>query len=122
MTPQVIQNDLKRGACPSDELCLLVCDEAHRATGAYSYAEVVKELSGRNESFRVLALTATPGADLKAVQEVVSNLNIARIEIRTVCLNSFLTKYRKNRLISNNTLLNERCRRLLSSPLKTLSR
>jgi ERCC4-related helicase len=84
MTPQAIQNDLRRGACPSEDICLLVCDEAHRATGAYAYAEVVKELAGRCESFRVLALTATPGSDIKAVQEVVTNLCIAKIEIRTV--------------------------------------
>ena len=79
MTPQVIQNDLKSGICPAEQLCLLICDEAHRASGAYSYGEVIK-----NATFRVLALTATPGSDLKAVQEVVTNLNIARIEIRTV--------------------------------------
>lgn len=64
MTPQVIQNDLRRGACPSKSLCLLVVDEAHRATGNYAYCEVVKELQARSESFRVLALTATPGLTL----------------------------------------------------------
>lgn len=35
------------------------------------------------ETFRVLALTATPGANLKDVQEVVTNLNISKIELRT---------------------------------------
>jgi ERCC4-related helicase len=84
MTPQCVQNDLKSGSCPSDAISLLVFDEAHRATGAYAYTEVVKEMAGRSESFRVLALTATPGADIKAVQEVVTNLCIAKIEIRTV--------------------------------------
>ena len=33
--------------------------------------------------FRVLALSATPGSDLRAVQRVLYNLNIARIEIRS---------------------------------------
>ncbi|KAJ3221052.1 hypothetical protein HK099_003808, partial [Clydaea vesicula] len=71
------------GSCPSDAISLLVIDEAHRATGNYAYCEVIRELSARNESFRVLALTATPGADAKTVQEIVTNLRISQIEIRT---------------------------------------
>ena len=39
--------------------------------------------NANNSTFRVLALTATPGADTKTVQKVVENLLINKIEIRT---------------------------------------
>lgn len=83
MTPQTIINDLKTGICDPKRVVLLVVDEAHRATGAYAYVEVVKFLQRFNTSFRVLALTATPGADIEKVQEVIDGLSISRIEIRT---------------------------------------
>ncbi|KAL8693829.1 MAG: hypothetical protein Q9218_001429 [Villophora microphyllina] len=83
MTPQTIINDLKTGICDPKKLVLLVVDEAHRATGGYAYVEVVQFLRRFNESFRVLALTATPGASIESVQEVIDGLGISRIEIRT---------------------------------------
>lgn len=83
MTPQTIVNDLKTGICDPKRIVLLVVDEAHRATGGYAYVEVVKFLNRFNSSFRVLALTATPGASIEAVQEVIDGLGISRIEIRT---------------------------------------
>ena len=83
MTPQTIQNDLKTGICDPKRLVLLVVDEAHRATGGYAYVEVVNFLKRFNPSFRVLALTATPGSSVESVQEVIDGLSIARIEIRT---------------------------------------
>ncbi|KAF1989602.1 P-loop containing nucleoside triphosphate hydrolase protein [Aulographum hederae CBS 113979] len=82
-TPQTLLNDLKRGICDPKRMVLLVVDEAHRATGAYAYVEVVKLIRRFNESFRVLALTATPGADVESVQKVIDGLEISRIEIRT---------------------------------------
>ena len=83
MTPQTITNDLKTGICDPKRLVLLVVDEAHRATGNYAYVEVVKFLRRFNPSFRVLALTATPGASIESVQEVIDGLGISRVEIRT---------------------------------------
>lgn len=83
MTPQTIVNDLKTGICDPKKIVLLVVDEAHRATGGYAYVGVVKFLNRFNSSFRVLALTATPGASIEAVQEVIDGLGISRIEIRT---------------------------------------
>ncbi|KAJ8326916.1 3'-5' DNA helicase [Batrachochytrium dendrobatidis] len=83
LTPQVMQNDLRSAACSADKVVLLVVDEAHRATGNYAYCEVIRELSKASSPFRVLALSATPGSDMKAVQHVVNNLLIQHIEIRT---------------------------------------
>ncbi|KAL8714770.1 MAG: hypothetical protein Q9220_001283 [cf. Caloplaca sp. 1 TL-2023] len=83
MTPQTIINDLKTGICDPKRLVLLIVDEAHRATGGYAYVEVVQFLRRFNTSFRVLALTATPGSSIESVQEVIDGLGISRIEIRT---------------------------------------
>ncbi|MCJ1334748.1 3'-5' DNA helicase [Bachmanniomyces sp. S44760] len=83
MTPQTIVNDLKTGICDPKRLVLLVVDEAHRATGGYAYVEVVKFLRRFNTSFRVLALTATPGASVESVQEVIDGLGISKVAIRT---------------------------------------
>ena len=83
MTPQTLINDLKSGMCDPKNVVLLVVDEAHRATGNYAYVEVVRFLQRFNTSFRVLALTATPGASIETVQEVIDGLSISRIEIRT---------------------------------------
>jgi ERCC4-related helicase len=55
----------------------LVVDEAHRATGDYAYCGVVRFLMSRNQHFRVLALTATPGAKGEAVQQVIDNLHVS---------------------------------------------
>jgi len=83
MTPQTLMNDLANGNCDPKKIVLLVVDEAHRATGNYSYVEVVRLLRRFNKSFRVLALTATPGASVEAVQAVIDGLDISRVEIRT---------------------------------------
>ncbi|KAJ5601171.1 hypothetical protein N7510_010705 [Penicillium lagena] len=83
MTPQTLTNDLKTGIADPKRIVLLVVDEAHRATGGYAYVEVVKFLRRYNKSFRVLALTATPGSTVESVQAVIDGLDISRVEIRT---------------------------------------
>ncbi|KAF8866441.1 P-loop containing nucleoside triphosphate hydrolase protein [Acephala macrosclerotiorum] len=83
MTPQTLDNDLRTGIADPKKIVLLVVDEAHRATGNYAYCKVVSLLRKFNKSFRILALTATPGASVEAVQEVIDNLEISKVEIRT---------------------------------------
>ncbi|KAK1090047.1 3'-5' DNA helicase, partial [Friedmanniomyces endolithicus] len=74
MTPQTVINDLKTGICDPKKIVLVVVDEAHKATGAYAYTEVIAFLRRFNSSFRVLALTATPGSTVEAVQAVIDHL------------------------------------------------
>ncbi|NXU25848.1 FANCM protein, partial [Thalassarche chlororhynchos] len=81
LTPQIMVNDLSRGTCPAVEIKCLVVDEAHKALGNHAYCQVVRELSKYTNQFRILALSATPGSDTKAVQQVISNLLIAQIEL-----------------------------------------
>jgi ERCC4-related helicase len=44
---------------------------------------IAKALLARTRRFRVLALSATPGDNVKTVQEVISNLLINTVEVRT---------------------------------------
>ncbi|KAI0863052.1 hypothetical protein F4860DRAFT_469949, partial [Xylaria cubensis] len=83
MTPQTLENDLSSGFADPKSIGLLVIDEAHRATGNYSYVKVVTFLRRFSKSFRILALTATPGSKVEAVQEVIDGLGVSHVEIRT---------------------------------------
>nr|QIC49958.1 putative Fanconi anemia group M protein [Actinia equina] len=83
LTPQVLQNDLSRGSCCPEGVVLLVFDEAHKALGNHAYCQVVREISNYTRNFRVLALSATPGDDVKAVQQVMTNLLISHMELRS---------------------------------------
>ena len=82
MTPQTLSNDLKSGLCDPKSIVCLVIDEAHRGTGNYAYGECVALIRKNNPSLRILALSATPGASVDAVQNVINALCIARVEIR----------------------------------------
>lgn len=83
MTPQTLLNDLSHGYADPKSIALIVVDEAHRAVGEYAYAKVTKLIRRFSKSFRVLALTATPGSKIETVQEVIDNLGISHCEIRT---------------------------------------
>ncbi|XP_006160666.1 Fanconi anemia group M protein [Tupaia chinensis] len=83
LTPQVMVNDLSRGVCPAADIKCVVIDEAHKALGNYAYCQVVRELVKYTNHFRILALSATPGSDIKAVQQVITNLLIGQIELRS---------------------------------------
>jgi ATP-dependent DNA helicase MPH1 len=82
MTPQTLEGDLSAGYADPKKIVLLIVDEAHKAIGNYSYVKIASKIRLHNTSFRVLALTATPGANVDAVQQVIDNLHISRVEIR----------------------------------------
>ncbi|KAF5382937.1 hypothetical protein D9757_006326 [Collybiopsis confluens] len=81
-TPQTLINDLVSENCDPREIVLVVIDEAHRATGNYAYNQIIRYMMAKNPHFRVLALTATPGSNKEAVQNLIDGLHISRIEIR----------------------------------------
>ncbi|KAF9699703.1 hypothetical protein EKO04_002412 [Ascochyta lentis] len=123
MTPQTLLNDLKNGYADPKKIVLLVVDEAHRATGSYAYVEVVSFLRRFNQSFRVLALTATPGADVEAVQKVIDGLDISRVEIRTensmdIC--NYVHQRRIEKRVFQNSDEMEMCMELYSQALQPL--
>ncbi|CAO2656998.1 Nn.00g058010.m01.CDS01 [Neocucurbitaria sp. VM-36] len=123
MTPQTLLNDLKGGYADPKKIVLLVVDEAHRATGSYAYVEVVSFLRRFNQSFRVLALTATPGADVEAVQKVIDGLDISKVEIRTensmdIC--SYVHQRKIEKHVFQNSDEMEMCMELYSQALQPL--
>lgn len=67
---------------PENIVCL-VFDEAHHATKNYAYCMILKALETKTEFFRVLALSATPGAKLNVIQDVITNLKISHIECKS---------------------------------------
>lgn len=77
-TPQVVENDLIANEIPREEFSLVIFDEAHRATGEYSYVFISEKFSSQK-----LALTASPGGDKQKIMEVADNLEIDNFEIRT---------------------------------------
>ncbi|EAQ92543.1 hypothetical protein CHGG_00778 [Chaetomium globosum CBS 148.51] len=83
MTPQTLMNDLSKGYADPKSIVLLVVDEAHRATGDYAYVKVVEFIRRFSKSIRILALTATPGSTVEGVQDIIDNLGISHVEIRT---------------------------------------
>ncbi|XP_045579304.1 Fanconi anemia group M protein isoform X4 [Salmo salar] len=83
LTPQVLVNDLSRATCPALNVKCVVIDEAHKALGNHAYCQVVRQLGSQTQQFRILALSATPGGDTNSVQQVISNLLISHIELRS---------------------------------------
>jgi len=83
MTPQVLQNDLLAGRYSLEDVSLLVFDEAHRAIGDYAYVFIANQYRKQAQTQLVLALTASPGSEIEKIREIVANLGIVNIELRT---------------------------------------
>lgn len=82
-TPQGLENDIISERIKLDDISLLVFDEAHRAVGDYAYVFIAKQYATKAKYPRILALTASPGSDIEKIKEVMQNLYIEAIEIRT---------------------------------------
>lgn len=77
-TPQTAYNDLKDLKIDPHSIVCVVIDEAHKATGGYAYTNFIELLSQYQSQYRVLALSATPGSDVKKIQNV-STLSFSSI-------------------------------------------
>jgi Fanconi anemia group M protein len=83
MTPQVLQNDLIGNRLDLKSVSLLIFDEAHRGTGDYAYVFLAKKYQQQNPGGKILAMTASPGKNREKIEEVMTNLYLNAIEIRT---------------------------------------
>lgn len=83
VTPQVLAADLVDTTFPVNDIKLIVVDEAHKARGRYAYTEVIRLIHQQNQHFRVLALSATPGHTIDDVAQIVQNLHISHVEVRS---------------------------------------
>ncbi len=82
-TPQTVENDIIRGNVDLGDVVLLVVDEAHRAVGNYPYVFIADRYVAETRDPLILALTASPGGSVEKIQEVMRNLHINHVEIRT---------------------------------------
>jgi len=82
-TPQGLENDIITNRINLREVSLLGFDEAHRAVGEYSYVFIAKQYEAKAKYPRIVALTASPGSEVEKINEVIQNLFIEDIEIRT---------------------------------------
>ncbi|KAL3701127.1 hypothetical protein R1sor_019149 [Riccia sorocarpa] len=98
VTPQCLEKDIESGTCCLRQIVCLVLDEAHRASGNYSYCVVVRQLLAAKTEYRLLALTATPGSKQATVQAVIDNLRISCLEYRNED-DPDVSQYTHNRLI-----------------------
>jgi ERCC4-related helicase len=82
-TPQGLENDVISNKLSLEDVSLMIFDEAHRASGEYSYVFIAKQYAKRAKFPRILALTASPGSELLKIEDVCKNLNIEAVEVRT---------------------------------------
>lgn len=82
-TPQVIQNDVKRGRYELNQVSLIIFDEAHHTKGNYAYNFISKEYMNSCTDPLILGLTASPGKDYEYIQQLCDNLFIENIAFRT---------------------------------------
>lgn len=79
-TPQTVSNDLDNNVYDLREFGLVIYDEAHRGTGNYAYVNVARYVPDSTIS---MGMTASPGSDLKKIEEVCFNLGLMNIEVRS---------------------------------------
>ncbi|MFX0029858.1 MAG: DEAD/DEAH box helicase, partial [Candidatus Hermodarchaeota archaeon] len=84
-TPQTLRNDLVNRRYTLNNVALIIYDEAHHASGDYAYTMIADEFVEQSPDGVTLALTASPGASKKRIQELCKNLYIPieNIHIRT---------------------------------------
>ncbi len=82
-TPQVIENDLLGKKISLEDVSCIIFDEAHRATGDYSYVYIAEKYAQQSKDPLVLGITASPGSDPAKIQEVCAALHINGVEMRT---------------------------------------
>ncbi len=82
-TPQIIQNDIIAGELKIGDFSLIIFDEAHRAVGNYAYVYIARKYRESREDHLILGITASPGGDEEKIMEIIENLGIENVEIRT---------------------------------------
>ena len=83
MTPQTLANDIKSEIVEKEKIVCIVFDEAHRGSGNYAYCIIVKELLAARIGYRIVGLSATPGPNVDSIQQIITNLCIAKVEARS---------------------------------------
>ncbi|MCK4636792.1 MAG: DEAD/DEAH box helicase family protein [Methanomicrobia archaeon] len=82
-TPQVIENDIISRRLDLENVSMIVFDEAHRSTGDYAYVFIANKYMEKGKDPLTIGLTASPGSQKQKIKEVLENLFIENIEVRT---------------------------------------
>jgi Fanconi anemia group M protein len=82
-TPQTLQNDIINSQINLNDVSLIIFDEAHRAVGNYSYTFISDSYIRDSKNPQILGITASPGSDKQKILEIIQNLHIEKIEVRT---------------------------------------
>jgi len=82
-TPQTIENDIINNTINYSMVSLLIIDEAHRTVKDYAYTWIAKQYHKHSKYERIIGLTASPGSDNNSISEIIKNLYIKHIEVRT---------------------------------------
>jgi ERCC4-related helicase len=82
-TPQTLRNDLVNKKYDLENVCLIIFDEAHHATGDYAYTMIADEFADQNPDGTILGLTASPGASKEKIKVLCNNLHIPLTNIHT---------------------------------------
>ncbi len=82
-TPQTLRNDLVNKKYSLEEVCLIVFDEAHHASGEFPYTLIADTYIEQNPDGTILALTASPGASKDKIKELCDALHIPTGNIHT---------------------------------------
>lgn len=82
-TPQTIQNMIFKGELDLKQFTLIIFDEAHRAVGDYAYVFIAERYTKENKNGLILAITASPGGTREKIQEIMQNLRIKNVEVKT---------------------------------------
>ncbi len=82
-TPQTIQNDVKNEKVNLENFSFAVFDEAHRSVKDYAYPYIAKKYMLQSKNPLILGLTASPGGNPEKIYDIMENLFIKAVEIRT---------------------------------------
>ena len=82
-TPQTLRNDLVNKKYTLENVCLIIFDEAHHATGDYAYTLIADEFVDQNPDGTILGLTASPGSSKEKINILCENLHIPLENIHT---------------------------------------
>src|SRR3990167_2975464 len=82
-TPQTIQKDLENNRINLKDFSMLCIDEAHRSRQNFANTHVTKAYFEQSLNPRVIALTASPGGTLDKIKDIMKNLNLEAVEIRS---------------------------------------
>lgn len=82
-TPQSIENDLIKGKISLKDISVIIFDEAHRAVKDYSYVFLAQKYVKDSSNGLILGLTASPGGRVERIKDVMKNLFIKNVEIKS---------------------------------------